>query len=69
MAILAIAKAGEYDGAKIRDALKDVSQTFMGASGYKLFDENGDQLYQVYEIWDVVKRDGEYKFEAIGYWP
>ncbi|MBS7618418.1 ABC transporter substrate-binding protein [Candidatus Bathyarchaeota archaeon] len=69
MAILAIAKAGDYNGTKIREALKDVSQTFMGATGYKLFDENGDQLYQVYEIWDVVKKDGEYKFEAIGYWP
>lgn len=69
MAILAIAKAGEYNGTKICEALKDVSQTFMGATGYKLFDENGDQLYQVYEIWDVVKKDGEYKFEAIGYWP
>lgn len=69
MAILAIAKAGDYNGTKIREALKDISQTFMGATGYKIFDENGDQLYQVYEIWDVVKKDGKYMFEAIGYWP
>jgi branched-chain amino acid transport system substrate-binding protein len=69
MAILAIAKAGDYNGTKIREALKDISQTFMGATGYKVFDENGDQLYQVYEIWDVVKVDGKYEFEAIGYWP
>ena len=69
MAILAIAKAGDYNGTKIREALIDISQTFMGATGYKLFDENGDQLYQVYEIWDVVEEDGKYKFVGIGYWP
>ena len=69
MAIMAIAYCGNYSGPAIREALKIISQTYMGATGYKIFDENGDQYLQTYEIWGVVKEDGKYKFVNIGYWP
>jgi len=69
LAALAIAHAGEYNGTKIKNSLEYVSQFYIGATGHKMFDENGDQLTQFYEIWDVVKEDGEYKFVGIGTWP
>ena len=69
LAALAIAYAGQYDGAKIKDALQYVSQYYIGATGHKMFDKNGDQLTQFYEIWKVEKVDGKYKFVGIGRWP
>lgn len=69
LAALAIAYAGEYDGAKIKETLPYVSQFYIGASGHKMFDKNGDQLFQYYEIWKVVKVDGKYKLVGIGTWP
>jgi len=69
LAALAIAYAGEYNGTKIKDALTYVSQFYVGATGEKVFDKNGDQLTQFYEIWKVEKVNGEYKFVAIGTWP
>jgi ABC-type branched-subunit amino acid transport system substrate-binding protein len=69
LAALAIAHAGEYDGTKIKNSLEYVSQFYIGATGHKMFDKNGDQLTQFYEIWDVVKEDGKYKFIRIGTWP
>ncbi len=69
LAALAIAYAGEYDGAKIKNALEYVSQYYIGATGHKMFDKNGDQITQFYEIWKVEKVDGEYKFVGIGRWP
>ena len=69
LAALAIAYAGEYDGAKIKEVLPYVSQSYIGATGHKMFDKNGDQLTQYYEIWKVDKVNGEYKFIGIGTWP
>lgn len=70
LAIQAIAQAGEYDGAKIRSALKTVSQFYIGASGIKEFDVNGAQAMQTYEIWAVQKLGiDNYKFVGIGMWP
>ena len=64
LAALAIEHAGVYDGAKIRDALEYVSQFYVGASGWKMFDENGDQIAQSYKIWET---EGN-AFKKIGYW-
>jgi ABC-type branched-subunit amino acid transport system substrate-binding protein len=69
MALLAIGHAGEYDGAKIRSSLIYISQNYVGATGHKIFDENGDQLTQVYEIWAVKKVGEKYEYTSIGMWP
>jgi ABC-type branched-subunit amino acid transport system substrate-binding protein len=68
--IQAIARAGEYDGAKIKSSLSIVSQFFIGASGLKAFDVNGDQANATYAIWDVEKLGTDnYKFVNINTWP
>ncbi|AEF95636.1 ABC transporter substrate-binding protein [Methanotorris igneus] len=67
LAILAVAKAESYDGEAIKKALYEVSKDYIGASGKKTFDENGD-VPQDYEIWKVVKVDGEYDIKVVGKW-
>jgi branched-chain amino acid transport system substrate-binding protein len=67
LAILAIAKAGVYEGSKIKEALTFVSQTYNGPSGYLAFDKNGDVTEISWEMWRAVKTSkGEYAFEVIG---
>jgi len=67
LAILAIAKAGVYDGSKIKEALTLVSQTYNGPAGYLAFDKNGDVTEISWEMWRAVKTPkGEYTFEVIG---
>jgi|GEM_PF-295904 len=66
MLLEAIAKAGVYDGAAIKQKLMEVSSSFLGASGYKAFDKVGDQLMQIYSAWKVVKEADVYKLIDIG---
>jgi branched-chain amino acid transport system substrate-binding protein len=67
LAILAIAKAGVYDGSKIKEALAFMSQTYYGPAGYLAFDKNGDVTQVSWEMWRAVKTPkGEYTFEVIG---
>ncbi len=69
LAILAIAQASEYNGSKIKETLQLVSNYFIGATGYKALDKNGDIITATYDIWKVVKtKDSEYKFVIIGSW-
>jgi branched-chain amino acid transport system substrate-binding protein len=64
MSILAISMAGpDASGSEIRDALVYVSQSYVGASGEKAYDQNGDVGGQ-FSIWKVI--DGE--FVTIGSW-
>ncbi|MEM3714018.1 MAG: ABC transporter substrate-binding protein [Nitrososphaeria archaeon] len=70
LAITAIAKAGLYDGAKIKEALTAVSQHYIGPSGYCAFDENGDQaIVDEQEIYKVERTaEGKYQFKAVAVW-
>ncbi len=68
LAILAAGTAPSYDGPQIREALKKVSEWYNGATGYKLFDENGDPAFYTYNVWKVVKTDTGFKYEIIGHW-
>jgi len=64
LAILALSAAGpDATGAEIRDALIQMSTTYVGASGDKAFDANGDVGGQ-FTIWEVM--DSE--FVTIGSW-
>ena len=64
LAILALSAAGpDATGAEIRDALIQMSTTYVGASGDKAFDVNGDVGGQ-FTIWEV--RQSE--FVTIGSW-
>jgi len=69
LAIMAIAKAGNYVGEQIKDSLYYVSQHYVGPSGFLAFDINGDrQIVPEQEIFQIVRRDGKYDFNAIAYW-
>jgi len=68
LAIMAVAQAKSYSGEDIRAALKDVSTRYVGATGYKVFDENGDPMFFDYEVWKVVKTAEGYDFAIIGRW-
>lgn len=62
---LAIEQAGYEDAAAISAALLTVGQDYEGVSGTISFAENGDRKGGSYEVWKVVKEDGEYKYERI----
>ena len=51
----AIEKAGTYDAKAIRSALREIGQSYRGASGTITFDVKGDRVSGIYEIWKVEK--------------
>ena len=61
---LAIEKAG-YDGAKIKDALREVGKNYQGASGSITFNEIGDRTSGDFEVWKVVKDGDTYKYARV----
>jgi ABC-type branched-subunit amino acid transport system substrate-binding protein len=67
---LAIDKAGEYDGAKIKAALYEVGQEYSGASGITTWDNNGDRISATYGVWRLVEAEpGKYAYSIIEYIP
>jgi len=68
IAILSIAKAGVYDGAKIKEAIPMVAEYYIGATGQKAMTENGDPLLAMYDIWEVVEGDEGNEYNFIGKW-
>lgn len=65
LVLLAIEKVGADDGAKIKDALREVGQNYQGVSGTITFNELGDRASGDFEVWKVVKEDGEYKYVKV----
>ena len=51
----AIEKAAVYDGAAVRDVLLEVGQKYRGASGTITFDDKGDRVSGIFELWKVEK--------------
>ncbi|MFQ6053322.1 MAG: ABC transporter substrate-binding protein [Candidatus Bathyarchaeia archaeon] len=68
IAILGVAKAGVYNGAEIKDAIPSVAEHYIGATGQKAMDENGDPLLSTYDIWEVVEGDEGPEYNFIGRW-
>ncbi len=68
LAMLTITAVGKYDGEAVKAKLPEIAAHFIGATGHKLLDENGDAAFADYGIWTVVKTDGEYGFKEIGIW-
>lgn len=64
---LSIAWAGHYDGPTIRKSIDIVIGSFVGATGRKILDSNGN-AFQDYEILRLVKDNEAYKFKTVGYW-
>ncbi|WP_135611993.1 ABC transporter substrate-binding protein [Methanococcoides sp. AM1] len=49
-----------------RMAMKTITDTHFGMSGWTILDENGDRKYWNYDIWTVTKEDGSYQWELCG---
>jgi len=68
LACLAVLNAAKYDGEAIKAVLPSVAERYLGASGYKKLDANGDVLGADYQIWRSVLENGVYKYKVIGVW-
>jgi branched-chain amino acid transport system substrate-binding protein len=68
LAALAILFAGKYDGEAVAKALPIVASHFIGVTGYKAFDENGDAAGADYIIWQYQYNGTHYVFAQIGVW-
>ena len=61
-----MARVGSASGEAIRYVLPDVAYKYFGASGWCIFDDAGDKLYQDYSIWTVKSVDGKDQYVDIG---
>lgn len=68
VAALAVSKAGVYDGEKIAAQVRAAAHHYIGPSGHKQMNETGDAALATYEIWRIVKKDGQNTIERIGSW-
>ncbi len=66
LAMLSVLVAGKYDGQAIKTVLPVVAFHFMGATGHKMLDKNGDAAIADYAISTVVKTPSGYAFKQIG---
>lgn len=53
-------------GEVIKSALPDVAKKYYGASGWCIFDANGDKMYQDYSIWTIQTQNGTYAYADLG---
>ncbi|MEM3828018.1 MAG: ABC transporter substrate-binding protein [Conexivisphaerales archaeon] len=68
LAAKAVLEAGVYDGDVIKEVLPKVAERYFGASGLCTLNANGDRDVMDYEIWAVVKEDGNYVWKVVGYY-
>jgi branched-chain amino acid transport system substrate-binding protein len=68
IAMLAVLRAGKYDGEAIRAMVPLVGMQYIGASGNKIFDQNGDYAAADYRVWHVTQAGTTYSFTEVGTW-
>ena len=68
IAMLTITAVGKYDGEAVKNMLPNIAAHFIGATGHKLLDKNGDAAFADYGISIVSQSGGTYSFEEIGIW-
>jgi len=61
-----IVRVGPASGEALKSALPEVAKKYYGASGWCIFDEAGDKLYQDYSIWTVKSVSGKNQYVDIG---
>ncbi len=64
VAMLSIMFAGKYDGEAVKEVLPTVAAHFMGATGHKMLNENGDAAFADYSL--VAVKNGQYV--EVGIW-
>ena len=68
IAMLAVLRAGKYDGEAIRAMIPLVGMQYIGASGQKIFDLNGDYAAADYRVWHTTLDGTTYAFTEVGTW-
>ncbi|MEM1546938.1 MAG: ABC transporter substrate-binding protein [Candidatus Methanomethylicia archaeon] len=66
LAVKCILAAGKYDADAIKNILPTVAKTTFGASGWLELNEAGDRETADYELWYIVKENGEYAWKLAG---
>jgi branched-chain amino acid transport system substrate-binding protein len=66
IAALSILTAGEYSGPAIKAVLPRIAETYYGISGWCALNEAGDKRTLLYDIYQIVERDGAFKWVIIG---
>jgi len=66
--MLSVLRAGTYDGPAVRAMLPIVGQTYIGASGHKIFDQYGDYAAADYRVWHATFDGTNYAFTEVGTW-
>ncbi|KGK98636.1 ABC transporter substrate-binding protein [Methanococcoides methylutens] len=54
------------DDESVKRAMKTLTDSHFGMSGWTILDENGDRKYWNYDIWTVTEEDGSYQWELCG---
>ncbi|MEB3780786.1 MAG: penicillin-binding protein activator [Desulfurococcales archaeon] len=68
VAMLSILTAGKYDGEAVKQVLPVVASHFIGATGHKILNENGDAAIADYTISTIVRTATGFEFRDIGMW-
>lgn len=66
VAMLSIVAAGQYDGEAVKNILPEIAFRYIGATGHKALDENGDAAFAAYDLSKVVEENGQYSFKVVG---
>lgn len=65
---LSILAADEYDGSVLRDVVPMIAARYIGASGHKLLNEDGDSSVGLYDMLTARETDGTIRAVSIGSW-
>lgn len=69
IAALSVITADEYDGAVLREVVPHIASRYIGASGHKLLNEDGDSSVGIYELLSARETaDGTFEPVAVGTW-
>jgi len=68
IACLAVLGSGAYEGESIAKILPKVSANYVGASGYKTLNKDGDLATSSYDVWEVESADDGVEFKDLGGW-
>ena len=66
LTVKCILATGKYDADAIKAILPTVAKTMFGASGWLELNEAGDRETADYELWYIVKENGEYSWKLVG---
>lgn len=69
IAMMSVLAAGKYDGDAIKAMVPHIAQNYVGASGHKAMDANGDAIAADYVAWYVWRSPaGAYSFSEYARW-